>query len=172
VETRRDGCEHRSSCPINLSLEVLGDTWSLVIIRDLMFGNARHFRELLRAEEGISSNILADRLKKLVGEGIISSADDPTHKQKTVYSLTEMGIALVPVMVQLAAWGRMFLPATEELSIRNRVLEEGGPPMWEELMDELRQTHLGQVSRRKATGPTVHEQMQAAYHALLAERSG
>jgi len=66
VETRRD---HRSGCPINLSLEVIGDSWSLVIIRDLVYGNARHFRELLRSEEGISSSILADRLKKLVAQG-------------------------------------------------------------------------------------------------------
>src|SRR5947208_9221389 len=97
VESR----DHRSQCPINLSLEVLGDSWSLLIIRDLTFGNVRHFRELLRAQEGISSNILADRLKKLVANGLITAADDPTHKQKTIYSLTEMGIALVPVFVPL-----------------------------------------------------------------------
>ena len=61
----------RSGCPINLTLEVVGDKWSLLIIRDMMFGNRRHFRELLtRSEEGIASNILADRLKRLVEQGI------------------------------------------------------------------------------------------------------
>ena len=80
----------RSGCPINLTLEVLGDKWSLLIIRDIMFGNRRHFRELLtRSEEGISSNILADRLKTLLEQGIITRDDDPTHKQKGIYSLTE-----------------------------------------------------------------------------------
>jgi DNA-binding HxlR family transcriptional regulator len=75
----------RSGCPINLSLEVLGDKWSLLIIRDMMFGNRRHFRELLnKSEEGISSNILSDRLKTLLDEGIITRADDPTHKQKGI----------------------------------------------------------------------------------------
>ncbi len=65
--------DDRSGCPINLTLEVVGDTWSLLIIRDMMFGNRRHFRELLmRSEEGISSNILADRLKTLLDHGIIT----------------------------------------------------------------------------------------------------
>src|SRR5206468_7954475 len=78
----------RSGCPINLSLEVLGDKWSLLIIRDMMFGNRRHFRELLtKSEEGISSNILADRLKTLLDEKIITREADPTHKQKGIYSL-------------------------------------------------------------------------------------
>ena len=73
----------RSGYPTNLSLEVLGDKWSLLIIRDMMFGNRRHFRELLnKSEEGISSNILSDRLKASLDEGIITCADDPTHKQK------------------------------------------------------------------------------------------
>jgi DNA-binding HxlR family transcriptional regulator len=95
----RMNAEQRSGCPINLTLEVVGDKWSLLVIRDMIFGNRRHFRELLtRSEEGIASNILADRLKRLVEQGIISKADDPTHKQKGVYSLTEKGIALLPVL--------------------------------------------------------------------------
>ena len=73
--------DHRSGCPINLTLEVVGDKWSLLIIRDIMFGNRRHFRELLtRSEERIASNILADRLKRLVEQGIITKAEDPTHR--------------------------------------------------------------------------------------------
>src|ERR1700719_2877062 len=84
--------DHRSGCPINLTLEVVGDKWSLLIIRDMIFGNRRHFRELLtRSEEGIASNILADRLKRLLEEKILSRADDPSHKQKAIYSLTEKG---------------------------------------------------------------------------------
>jgi DNA-binding HxlR family transcriptional regulator len=110
---------HRSGCPINLTLEVFGDKWSLLIIRDMMFGNRRHFRELLsRSEEGIASNILADRLKRLMEEGMITRADDPSHKQKAIYSLTEKAIQLVPVFAQIGAWGRRHLPVSEELSIR------------------------------------------------------
>src|SRR5512139_269858 len=132
------GDDHRSGCPINLTLEVLGDKWSLLVIRDIIFGNRRHFRELLtRSEEGIASNILADRLKRLVDQGILTRSDDPSHKQKGVYSLTEKGIALLPVLAQMGAWGRKFLPVTEELSIRAQLLEDGGPRLWGAFMDEL-----------------------------------
>src|SRR5262249_19347701 len=119
---------HRSGCPINLTLEVLGDRWSLIVIRDLMFGNRRHFRELLQnSEEGIASNILADRLKRLVGSGLLTRREDPTHRQKAIYSLTEPAIQLLPVLAQLGAWGRRHTPSTPELTIRAQLLEEGGP---------------------------------------------
>ena len=96
--------ESRSGCPINLALEVLGDRWSLIVIRDIMFGNHRHFRELLtRSQEGIASNILAARLKRLLAAGLLSHRDDPAHRQKGIYSLTEKAIQLVPVLVQLGA---------------------------------------------------------------------
>lgn len=164
--------DHRSGCPINLTLEVVGDRWSLLIIRDMIFGNRRHFRELLlRSEEGISSNILADRLKTLVDQGIITKADDPTHKQKTVYRLTEQGIELLPVLAQMAAWGRKYLPVTEELGIRAQLLEEGGPKLWEDFMSELRETHLGvapKVSRSRRG--SVAARLQAAYEEVVARR--
>ena len=143
-DEKQNASEQRSGCPINLTLEVVGDKWSLLVIRDMIFGNRRHFRELLtKSEEGIASNILADRLKRLVEQGIISKADDPTHKQKAIYSLTEKGIELLPVLAQMSAWGRKYLPVTEELSIRAQLLEEGGPKLWAEFMEELRETHLG-----------------------------
>ena len=162
--------EQRSGCPINLTLEVVGDKWSLLIVRDMMFGNRRHFRELLtKSEEGIASNILADRLKRLTEQGIVSRTDDPTHKQKGIYSLTEKGLELLPVLAQMAVWGRKYLPVTEELSIRAQLLEEGGPKLWAEFMDELRETHLG--VKRKKKGPLVAEKMQAAYQAVVARNA-
>jgi len=154
---------HRSGCPINLTLEVMGDRWSLIVIRDVMFGNRRHFRELLtRSEEGIASNILAARLKLLLEQGLLSRSDDPTHKQKAIYSLTEKSIQLVPVFAEIGAWGRRFLPVSEELSIRAQLLEEGGRPLWEEFMDELRALHLGAPRR----GPSVMAKLQAAFEAV------
>ncbi len=162
--------ENRSGCPINLTLEVVGDKWSLLIIRDMIFGNRRHFRELLtKSEEGISSNILADRLKTLVGQGIISKVDDPTHKQKGIYSLTEQGIALLPVLAQMAVWGLKYLPVTEELGIRAQLLQEGGPKLWAEFMDELRETHLG-VQRKTKARLSAGAGLQAAYEAVVAKR--
>lgn len=159
----------RSGCPINLSLEVLGDRWSLLIIRDMMFGNRRHFRELLgKSEEGISSNILADRLKTLLREGIISREDDPSHKQKGIYSLTEQGIELLPVLAQMAAWGYKYLPVSEELGIRAKLLRDGGPAMWDELMDELRVIHLG-ARPKPRKGPGAGERLRTAYEKAMAK---
>lgn len=152
----------RSGCPINLTLEVLGDRWSLIVIRDMMFGNRRHFRELqAKSEEGIASNVLADRLKRLMAAGLVTRADDPTHKQKGIYSLTERAIQLLPLFVQMGAWGRRHLPVTPELSIRAELLEEGGPALWDRFMDELRAEHLG-IPRKDDAG-SVAEQLQRAY---------
>ena len=158
---------HRSGCPINLTLEVLGDRWSLIVIRDLMFGNRRHYRELLtQSEEGIASNILADRLKRLTAAGLISRRDDPSHKQKAIYSLTEPAIQLVPLLAQMGAWGRRNTPASEELSIRAELLEEGGPAMWAAFMAELRRIHLDAPGE----GPSVFAELQAAYEAVMARK--
>ena len=156
--------EHRSGCPINLATETLGDKWSLVILRDMMFGNRRYFRELLHnSAEGIASNILADRLQRLLGNGLISRAKDPAHKQKIRYSLTEPAIQLVPIMAHLGAWGRRHLPATRELAVRAELLELGGPELWERFMDELREQHLG-IARPPGAEPVL-AQLQAAYAA-------
>jgi DNA-binding HxlR family transcriptional regulator len=133
---------HRSECVINQTVEVLGDQWTLLVIRDIIFVNRRHFRELLtQSMEGIASNILADRLQRLVGQGIITRSDDPTHKQKAIYSLTEKGIALVPLLLEMAAWGHEYVPGAT-LHGRARALEGGGPELRAEFMDELRKTHL------------------------------
>src|SRR5215472_16925477 len=140
----------KSGCPINLTVEVLGDRWSLLIIHDVMFGDRRHYRELLlQSEERISSNILADRLKMLVERGILTKVDDPGHKQKAIYSLTEQGIALLTILAQMAAWGVKYLPVSRELGIRGRALADGGPAGWDALMEELRERNLGQPARSK-----------------------
>ena len=158
----------RSGCPINLTLEVLGDRWSLILIRDIMFGNRRYFRELLAAsEEGIASNILADRLKRLVAHGILSKRDDPAHKQKSVYSLTERGIELLPILIQMGAWGRRHLPTTPELSIRQELMEQGGQALLEDFMAELRHLHLG--SPLPDGHRAVRDRLQAAFERVAAE---
>jgi DNA-binding HxlR family transcriptional regulator len=166
--------EHRSGCPINLTLEILGDKWSLLILRDMIFGGRRHFRELLNgSQEGIASNILADRLKRLMQQGLLTRAEDPTHKQKAIYSLTDMGVALVPVFAEIGAWGRRFLPVSEELSIRAEILEKGGRELWTRFMDELREEHLGAKPRRTSGKPgmTVRAELHAAYERVIAKRA-
>lgn len=138
---------HRSYCPINLSLEIFGDRWTLLVLRDMMFGKKRHFREFLASDELIASNVLADRLKLLVEHGIVTRADDATHKQKAIYSLTEKGIELLPIIVQIGAWGSRHVPAAKKLDRDSRAflrkLQQGGPTLWTRVMAELRTTHLG-----------------------------
>jgi DNA-binding HxlR family transcriptional regulator len=161
--------DSRSQCPINLSVEAFGDRWTLLILRDMIFGGKRRFREMLQSEESISSNILADRLEMLLGEGFITRSSDPTHKQKVIYSLTEKSIALVPLFAHLGAWGRRYLPVSEELSIRAEVLEKGGPAMWKQFMEELREAHLGEGvphRSRKARVP-VRDRLQSAYEQVV-----
>ena len=160
----------RSGCPINLTLEVLGDRWSLIVIRDVMFGNRRHFRELLQnSEEGIASNILADRLKRLVANGLLTRADDPSHRQKGVYSLTEPAIQLVPLLAMMGAWGRRHLPVGEDLAIRAEILERGGPALWEAFIAELRVIHLG--AEREAGPRDVLRELTEAYLEVKARMS-
>jgi DNA-binding HxlR family transcriptional regulator len=155
----------RSGCPINLSVEILGDRWTLLVLRDIVFTGARHFRELLGGAERISSNILADRLALLVDRGLLTRSDDPSHKQKVTYSLTEQAIELVPVLAQLSIWGVRHLPTDEGSAARTKVLADGGPKLWETFMDELRETHLGPHARRRPApkGPTVTSRLNAAH---------
>ena len=157
---------HRSGCPINLAVEVMGDRWSLVVLRDMMFGDRHYFRELLAgSQEGIASNILADRLRRLVAHGLLWRSDDASHKQKIRYSLTEAGVQLVPVMAALGSWGRRHMPASHELSVRAELLERGGPELWDRFMDELREQHLG-IPRPTGT-PSVFAELQAAYETAV-----
>lgn len=159
--------EIRSGCPINLSVEVLGDKWSLVVLRDMMFGNLRTYRELHgNSLEGIATNILASRLRHLEAEGFISATPDPTHKQRTIYSLTEKAIALVPVMVALGNWGVQHTPADPTFAARSIALEEGGPQMWRAFMDELRHMHLGAARPQRS----VLAELNAAYEAACAKQ--
>jgi len=157
----------RSGCPINLTLEMLGDRWSLIVIRDVMFGNRRHYGDLLKQSEGIASNILASRLTRLVKAGLLSRADDPTHKQKAIYSLTEASIQLVPLLAHMGAWGRRHTPVSRELSIRAQLLEEGGERMWKALMAELRNIHLGAPAPRRS----VFAELQAAFESAVRQQN-
>jgi DNA-binding HxlR family transcriptional regulator len=161
--------EHRSGCPINLATEVLGDKWSLVVLRDMMFGDKHYFRELLHGSmEGIASNILANRLQRLVANGLVWRAPDPTHKQKIRYSLAEPAIQLVPIMAHLGAWGNRHLPVSSELAVRAQLLEAGGPELWDRFMDELRERHLGLT--QPAGRESVLAYLQAAYEHGVAVR--
>ena len=96
--------QRRSGCPISIALELLGDAWSLLIVRDLMFKDRRTFGEFLRGGEGIASNVLADRLRKLQDAGILEKRRDDADARRFVYRLSNKGIDLAPVLVDLVVW--------------------------------------------------------------------
>jgi DNA-binding HxlR family transcriptional regulator len=97
--------KHRSGCPVNISLEVFGDRWSLLIVRDLMVRGFTTFQDFVESGEGIATNILADRLKKLQRCGVVTADRDEKDGRRVLYRLTEKGIDLAPVMLELLIWG-------------------------------------------------------------------
>lgn len=96
--------QRRSGCPLNASVEMLGDRWSLLIIRDMMLRGSRTFKEFLESWEGIATNILADRLQRLEKYGIIRAERDPSDGRRLVYLLTPKGIDLAPVLTEMVLW--------------------------------------------------------------------
>lgn len=105
--------EKRSDCPINFALETFGDKWSLLIVRDIVFHGKRTYGEFLESREGIATNILADRLALLQREDILSRMPHPTDKRKEIFILTEKGLDLIPVLLQIEAWSARHDPKTD-----------------------------------------------------------
>ena len=160
--------EPRSGCPINAAVEVLGDRWSMIVLRDIVFGDRRYFRVLLAGSlEGIASNVLADRLGRLVDAGLLTR-DAAARGQRARYSLTEAGIQTVPLMVALGNWGLDWLPGSDDLRARQRLMRDEGPAFVEELMDELRVRHLDAPPKPRG-GPGPLERLEAAYAAAAAQ---
>lgn len=127
--------KHRSGCPVSVSLEILGDRWSLLIIRDLMVRGFRTFKEFQGSTEGIATNILADRLRKLEAAGIVTAEVEKTDARRVNYRLTEKGIDLAPVLLELLIWGA-------------RHEETGAPCALIENMEKNREEVLTEVRRR------------------------
>jgi DNA-binding HxlR family transcriptional regulator len=99
-------------CPIDYALAIFGDRWTLLVVRDLLFKGKCHFGEIIASEEGIASNILAARLKKLETHGLISREIDPVNRKQVVYRLTDKGLALAPVLIEIVRWSGAHDPDT------------------------------------------------------------
>ena len=109
----------RSDCPLNATLEVLGDRWSLLIVRDLMFKGRTTYKDFLAGGEGIATNVLADRLRRLEAQSVIEKRRDTADARRLVYRLTTKGLALAPVLVELIVWGaRHYQTAAPPATIR------------------------------------------------------
>lgn len=144
----------RSDCPISHALEVIGDRWSLLILRDVIFADKRSFNQLLGSDERIATNILRDRLRGLVAQGMLTTASDPGHRQKVIYNLTEKSIQLLPTLLHLGQWGEAWLrPGAEEVEAASRLFRAGSRG-WTREMERLRRIHgvklLAGVASREA----------------------
>lgn len=111
----------RSNCPISCSLDIWGDKWSLLIVRDLMFFGERTYSDFLRSDEKIATNILATRLQMLEENGIISKLDHPTNKAKVLYKLTGKGVDLLPLIIEINIWADKYLaiPAEQKAILKD-----------------------------------------------------
>ena len=102
----------RSHCPISYLLDLFGDSWSLLVMRDLIFNGKQRYQELLESEEGIATNILADRLSRLEQQGIVTKRRDPGNKRQYLYAPTSRGLDLIPLMLEMIQWSAKHDPAT------------------------------------------------------------
>lgn len=127
----------RSGCPISIALEIFGDSWSLLIVRDLMFKGLRTFNEFSAAGEGIATNILTDRLAKLEAAGILAGQPDPTDARRVHYRLTEKGIDLAPALIEIVLWSA-------------RYEDTDAPPSTVRAMRSRRKQFLADVRKRWA----------------------
>lgn len=112
----------RSECPLSCSLDIFGDKWSLLIIRDLIFENKCTYNDFLKSAEGIATNILATRLKSLEENSIIEKSAHPDSKAKVLYKLTEKGIDLLPIIIEVYIWSEKYLVIPSNLKL---IINEG-----------------------------------------------
>lgn len=136
--------KHRSHCPVSFALDLFGDKWTLLIIRDLMFKGKRTYGEFLQSEEKIATNILADRLQTLDHAGLIAKQQDPKNKSKFIYTLTGKGIDLLPVLVEIIRWSSLYDPksAADKNFIHKANINRG--TLIEELSASLRKESKSQ----------------------------
>jgi DNA-binding HxlR family transcriptional regulator len=104
MQKKKAAPKRRSGCPLNASVEMLGDRWSLLILRDMMLRGYRTFNEFLHSDEKIATNILTDRLRRLESYEIIETERDPADGRKMIYTLTPKGIDLAPVLTEMVLW--------------------------------------------------------------------
>lgn len=133
----------RSDCPINFALETLGDPWSLLIIRDIIYFGKRTYGEFLASEEGMATNILANRLAALEHQGILIKRTSPSDRRKEEYVLTEKGLDLIPVLAEMANWSAEYDPRT------------AAPPDWIALMKAERERMLQLIRETVQSGGCV-----------------
>lgn len=130
----------RSHCPVNYGLESFGDRWALLILRDIIFRGKRTYAEFLKSEEGFSTNILASRLEHLVAQGILRREEDKVDGRKGVYSLTEKGLDLIPVIFEMMLWSAKYDSHSEAKRIHRLIdlIRKDNRKISQEVMEKVR----------------------------------
>ena len=134
---RKKDCR-RSDCPISFALDILGDKWTLLVLRDLIFLNKKSYGDFLSSEERIATNILANRLKRLETEGIVTKSREPKNKTKYIYELTDKGIDLLPLLLEAIRWGAKYDPKTAAPREFIQKLKQDRDAMIKEISSRLR----------------------------------
>lgn len=116
--------KQRSDCPISSALDIIGDKWSLLIIRDIMMNGKNTYNEFLRSKEKIATNVLADRLMTLESAGILARENHPESKAKIFYRLTHKGIDLMPVLVELILWSDEYLEVAPAAKAYGKIIKK------------------------------------------------
>jgi DNA-binding HxlR family transcriptional regulator len=129
--------EQRSDCPISSSLDIFGDKWSLLIVRDLMLHGTRTYGDFSKSEEKIATNILANRLQVLEENGIVVKLPYPDNKVKVLYKLSKRGIDLIPAVIEIALWGWKHVATTEDSSTFFRDVKKNKTAFLKKMMDKL-----------------------------------
>ncbi|MFW0717534.1 winged helix-turn-helix transcriptional regulator [Pedobacter sp. N23S346] len=128
----------RSDCPVSCSLDVFGDKWSLIIIRDLMFYNKSTYNDFLKSEEGIATNILASRLKVLEENGVIEKLAHPDSKAKVLYRLTQKGVDLLPIIIEIYIWSEKYFPTSPELKAKIKEVKKDKDKFIKQMNEDLK----------------------------------
>lgn len=131
----------RSHCPVNFALEFIGDKWSLLILRDLIFRGKKTYNQFLSSEEGFATNILSTRLLELEEKGILLKSKDPEDARKSLYQLTEMGLDLIPIIFEMILWSARYDPKSEARRISGLVemIQKNNRKISQKVIQEIRQ---------------------------------
>jgi DNA-binding HxlR family transcriptional regulator len=143
IENMKHTYQRRSDCPINFALETFGDPWSLLILRDIVYFGKKTYGEFLASEEGMATNILASRLAHLEQQGILAKKPSEKDRRKEEYALTEKGLDLIPVLVEMANWSAQYDPCT------------GAPADWIALMKSDREKMIQLIRETVQSGGSV-----------------
>ncbi|HWW17876.1 MAG TPA: helix-turn-helix domain-containing protein [Candidatus Saccharimonadales bacterium] len=126
MPSKKPIAKRRSGCPLNASVEMLGDRWSLLILRDMMLRGFRSYNQFLGSYEGIATNILADRLKRLIAHGIVTTQEDSADGRRLIYVLTPKGLDLAPVLTEMVLWAAKHEKTENQALVRQMRKDKSG----------------------------------------------